>query len=657
MPKPLLEIERKYLVSDDSFKKAAVQIQTIAQGYLSQDPARTVRVRLRDDKAFLTVKSESDRAGIARFEYETEISPEAARQLLRICLPSVIEKERHIVPFGNLKAEVDVFHGDNEGLILAEVELEDEGQTFVKPSFLGQEVTGDIRYYNSYLAQHPFRTWGGTIPQTRTLKHTNNMFTTSDLQQLAQKGIAPETAQQQLQSFKTGFPALDITAAAAVGKGILRPSETEQEQYISAWQQYLQQDHTILKFVPASGAASRMFKDLFTYMDGGEETAFIQEFLNNLSKFAFYDELCQHIDLQSSNADGRTIVRTLLEDMHYGKLPKGLLLFHRYTDEVRTPALEHMVEGALYANNWKNEVNLHFTISPEHRALFEKHIAAHQQQYEQRYGVHYNISFSEQKSSTDTLAADAEGNPFRDESGHLVFRPGGHGALIENLGEQEADVVFIKNIDNVVPDSGKQSTIRYKQLLAGVLVTLQTKAFGFLHELEQPLTSERLDVIRHFVEEDLSCILPETDCLHELLRAKLSRPIRVCGMVRNQGEPGGGPFLVRATDGSVQCQILESSQIADKTLMQTATHFNPVDLVCGLRDYRGRAFHLKQYVDPQTAFISQKSKDGKALQALELPGLWNGAMADWNTVFVEVPIETFNPVKTVNDLLRKQHQQ
>ncbi|MCM1035325.1 MAG: DUF4301 family protein [Paludibacter sp.] len=482
------------------------------------------------------------------------------------------------------------------------------------------------------------------------------MFTTSDLQQLAQRGITPEAAEKQLQAFKTGFSALNITAAAAIGKGILRPSETEAEQYIAAWQQYLEQNHTILKFVPASGAASRMFKDLFSYMDGGESTPFIQQFLSNLSKFAFYNELQKRIQQQGAEQDGRAVVRILLEDMNYGKLPKGLLLFHRYDNETRTPALEHMVEGALYANNRSNEVNLHFTISPEHKALFEAHIAANKQAYEQRYGVTYNISFSEQKPSTDTIAADTYGNPFRDNNNQLVFRPGGHGALIENLGEQNADIVFIKNIDNVVPDSGKEPTIRYKRLLAGVLVSLQARAFDYLHELEQPLPDERLNIIRRFVEEDLCCALPETDNLQELLITKLSRPIRVCGMVRNQGEPGGGPFLVQAKDGSIQCQILESSQIADKNLMQTATHFNPVDLVCGLRDYQGKPFNLKAHVDPLTAFISQKSKDGKPLQALELPGLWNGAMADWNTIFVEVPIETFNPVKTVNDLLREQHQ-
>ena len=484
------------------------------------------------------------------------------------------------------------------------------------------------------------------------------MFTEQDLQQLSARGISEAAAEKQMQSFKTGFPSLHIVAAAAVGSGILKPDTTEQQCYLKAWEQYLQENHTILKFVPASGAASRMFKNLFEYMNGGEETDFIKDFLAHLKYFAFYDELSKHI----KSEDGRSIVRALLEDMHYGQLPKGLLLFHKYADGNRTPALEHLVEGAMYAKNKKNEVNLHFTISHEHKELFEQHIAANLPEYEAKFGVHYKVSFSEQKPSTDTLAADKDGNPFRDKDGKLVFRPGGHGALIENLGEQDADVVFIKNIDNVVPDRLKEPTVLYKRLIAGVLVSLQAKAFEYLRELEGELSDEKLQEIRAFVEKELCCDLSgcemkSNDCLKAVLRTKLNRPIRVCGMVKNEGEPGGGPFLVRTDkDGSVQLQILESSQIADKQLMAKATHFNPVDLVCGLKNYKGERFNLKDYVDPLTAFISQKSKDGKELQALELPGLWNGAMADWNTIFVEVPIETFNPVKTVNDLLREQHQ-
>lgn len=447
----------------------------------------------------------------------------------------------------------------------------------------------------------------------------NSMFSQQDLEQLEAKGISVAKAEQQLDYFRTGFPALDIVAPASVKHGILAPTKKEQEEYIRIWEGYLKEDHKILKFVPASGAASRMFKNLFQYLEDGEETAFIQEFLTHIDDFAFGQEL--------EGMTGQDAVRYLLENMHYGDLPKGLLLFHKYRDGARTPALEHMVEGALYAA-CNGVVRLHFTVSRQHLPLFRQHIAEHLQAFETKYGVRFDISFSEQLPSTDTIAANPDGTPFRDKDGKLLFRPGGHGALIENLNRQDADIVFIKNIDNVVPDRLKKDTVRYKQILAGVLVAEQKRVF---ERLQDPDISD---------EE----------------RQRLNRPIRVCGVVKNTGEPGGGPFLVRDADGSVSCQILESSQIADPALMAQSTHFNPVDLVCAIRDYEGNAFHLPDYVDPQTGFISQKSKDGKDLLALELPGLWNGAMAKWNTIFVEVPVSTFNPVKTVNDLLRPQHQ-
>ena len=441
------------------------------------------------------------------------------------------------------------------------------------------------------------------------------MWTQSDLEQLAQRGISIEKANQQMECFKTGFPSLDIVAAASVKKGIMAPKKAEQEEYIAAWNNYLKGQHKVLKFVPASGAASRMFKNLFEYLDNGVETPFIKEFLTNIDKFAFGDQL--------AGKSGQEAVRYLLEDMAYGKLPKGLLLFHKYRDGARTPALEHLAEGAL-----TGATNIHFTVSHEHLPLFRQHIAEHLQKFEAKYGVKYEISFSEQMPSTDTLAANPDGTPFRTPDGKLLFRPGGHGALIENLNQQDADIVFIKNIDNVVPDRLKKDTIRYKQILAGVLVTKQKEIFD---KLQDPNLSD---------EE----------------RAKLNRPIRVCGVVKNTGEPGGGPFLVREEDGSISCQILESSQTEDQSLMATSTHFNPVDLVCAIKDYQGKPFDLPKFVDPKTGFISHKSKDGKELLALELPGLWNGAMSRWNTYFVEVPISTFNPVKTVNDLLREQHQ-
>lgn len=445
------------------------------------------------------------------------------------------------------------------------------------------------------------------------------MFTPQDIQQLEQRGISLEKAQGQMECFRKGFPALDIVAAASTKKGILKPTRAQQDEYIAAWQQYLQEGHQILKFVPASGAASRMFKNLFEYLENGVETDFIKHFLGEKDKFAFAPQL--------EGKEGEDAVRFLLEDMNYGNLPKGLLLFHKYKDGARTPALEHLVEGALYAAS-NGKVALHFTVSHDHLPLFRQHIADNLMRFEKKYNVHFDVTFSEQMPSTDTLAANPDGTPFRTKDGKLLFRPGGHGALIENLNQQEADIVFIKNIDNVVPDRLKKDTVRYKQILAGVLVTEQKRIF---ERLQDPSLSD---------EE----------------RARLNRPIRVCGVVKNTGEPGGGPFLVREEDGSVSCQILESVQIPDAELMAQATHFNPVDLVCAIRDYQGNAFNLPDFVDPNTGFISNKSKDGKELLALELPGLWNGAMSRWNTIFVEVPVSTFNPVKTVNDLLREQHQ-
>ena len=445
------------------------------------------------------------------------------------------------------------------------------------------------------------------------------MFTPSDLAQLQARGISEEKALKQLQSFATGFPELDIVSAASVGNGVLNPTEEEIDAYVKAWQDYLNEGHTVLKFVPASGAASRMFKDLFEYLETGERTKFIDKFLTEKEHFAFAPQL--------AGLDEQAAVSHLLKDMNYGNLPKGLLLFHSYEDGARTPALEHLVEGAMYAAS-KGEVNIHFTVSHEHLPLFQAHLAEYQAAYEAKLGVKFHISYSEQKPSTDTLAANPDGTPFRTADGKLLFRPGGHGALIENLNEQEADVIFIKNIDNVVPDRLKGDTVRYKQLLAGVLVTEQKKIF---EQLQDPtLTANQ--------------------------KAKLQRPLRVCGVVKNTGEPGGGPFLVREEDGTISCQILESSQISDPALMQQATHFNPVDLVCATRDAEGKPYYLPDFVDEKTGFISHKSKDGKELLALELPGLWNGAMSRWNTIFVEVPVSTFNPVKTVNDLLRAEHQ-
>ena len=351
--------------------------------------------------------------------------------------------------------------------------------------------------------------------------------------------------------------------------------------------------------------------------------------------------------------------------LNYGKLPKGLLLFHQYDDGPRTPMEEHLVEAALYAAS-NGEAHLHFTVSHEHLALFELMVSAKIAKYEEQFGVKFDVTFSEQKPSTDTIAASPDGTPFRQDDGSLLFRPGGHGALIENLNDIEADVVFIKNIDNVVPDRLKDATVEYKEVLAGLLVTLQAQVFDYLRLLDNDdIDHEKLWEISRFVEKELCCCREDINKLNDnelrkYLQEKLHRPMRVCGMVRNVGEPGGGPFLTYNPDGTVSLQILESTQI-DKSneeylrMFTEGTHFNPVDLVCATRDVQGKSFNLPDFIDPKTGFISKKSSNGRDLLALELPGLWNGAMSNWTTVFVEVPLSTFNPVKTVNDLLREEH--
>lgn len=505
-------------------------------------------------------------------------------------------------------------------------------------------------------------------------------MTPQDKELLAKKGISEAQIADQLNCFEKGFPYLELFAAASVEKGILAPDTNRQEKYLNTWEAYTQTDKTVVKFVPASGAASRMFKNLFEFLGADydtPQTAFEKTFFEQIEKFAFYDDLnvaCQRTaekEIPALMADGhyKAIVAALLEveGLNYGALPKGLLKFHSYKEEGnRTPLEEHLVEGALYAANKNGKVNVHFTVSPEHRALFKVLVDEKATAYSKKYGVDYNITFSEQKSSTDTIAADMENNPFRD-NGTLLFRPGGHGALIENLNDLDADVIFIKNIDNVVPDKLKGDTVLYKKLIAGVLIALQQQAFAYLQLLDSgKYTHEQILDVLQFLQKKLYCKNPEVKNLEDAelviyLKEKLNRPMRVCGMVKNVGEPGGGPFLAYNSDGTISPQILESSQIdmndvEKKEMFEKGTHFNPVDLVCAVRDYKGHKFDLVNYVDKATGFISYKSKNGKDLKALELPGLWNGAMSDWNTVFVEVPLTTFNPVKTVNDLLREEHQ-
>ncbi len=505
------------------------------------------------------------------------------------------------------------------------------------------------------------------------------MLTSNDIALLSKKGITEKQIEEQLQSFAKGFPYLEIQSAASLENGITGLDDEAVNRYCRAWDSYLDGEHQIVKFVPASGAASRMFKDLFEFLDGQAhepQNAFEQKFFSQIRQFAFYSDLNESclrtegktIDELMAGGQYKAIVANLLGEkgLNYGNLPKGLLKFHRYDESARTPMEEQMVEGALYAASKSGKVKVHFTVSTEHKELFAQLVNGCKGVYEAKFGVVFDISFSEQKTSTDTLAADADNQPFRDK-GELLFRPGGHGALIENLNDTDADVVFIKNIDNVVPDHFKSATITYKKAIAGMLVSLQQQAHNYLRLIDSgKYSSEDLREIIHFLQDKFSTRNPETKNLEDAelaiyLRKKLNRPIRVCGMVRNVGEPGGGPFIARNSDGTWSLQILESSQIDlakpdKKAMFENSTHFNPVDLVCAVRDYKGEKFDLTKYVDKNTGFISLKSKSGKELKALELPGLWNGAMSDWNTAFAEVPIETFNPVKTVNDLLRNEHQ-
>ena len=507
------------------------------------------------------------------------------------------------------------------------------------------------------------------------------MWNEKDKQQMAAKGITEPVIEAQLKRFETGFPWLRLEAAATVGHGITRLDAKQQSQCMRAWKEFQGGGATIEKFQPASGAASRMFKNLFAFINEGKsspETDFERQFFDNITLFAFYPQLNKTcVSLYQNNvaeltAAGRyaDVLRALLlpQGMNYGSLPKALLKFHRTAaGTVHTPLEEHLEEGAQYAADSRRHVSIHFTVSPEHRAGFERLIKAKAPLMEKVWGVKYDITLSEQKSSTDTIAVNMDNTPYRDAEGKLLFRPAGHGALLENLNERDADVVFIKNVDNVVPLRLRSVTTRYKKILGGYLVMVQRQVRKYLEQLDKGnVKGGDLKAMLRYVRQTLCVTDAATDGLDEAalaawLRDKLDRPLRVCGVVPNEGEPGGGPYLAYNADGSASPQILESAQINPDdaqavAMMKGGTHFNPVDLVCYIKDYKGIKFDLRKFVDVETGFISVKSKDGVDIKALELPGLWNGSMSNWNTVFVEVPIDTFNPVKTVNDLLRRSHQ-
>ncbi len=506
------------------------------------------------------------------------------------------------------------------------------------------------------------------------------MFNDKDLELFKKRQMTVAQIERQLNYFKAGFPYLRLVAAATVGNGVVKLSEDDENRYESLWNDYVSGDGNILKFVPASGAASRMFKNLFAFLDSSSDVPdndFIKTFFENIHKFAFFDDLDNAaksgcglgVDELIGKGEYKKVVEYLLKDcgLNYGGKPKAVLKFHKIGNEIHTALAEQLEEGAQYAKSKAGNVNVHFTVSGEHRPLFEEEIKRVSKRFEERYGVHYDVTMSEQKPSTDTIAVNPDNTPYRDENGNLFFRPGGHGALIENLNEVNADVVFIKNIDNVVPATHRDVTLKYKRIIGGVLVDVQRKIAEYLRILDSGnYTMDDVREMVKFLQRTLFVRNEETKHLEDselvlYLKNKLNRPIRVCGVVKNEGEPGGGPYIAYNQDGTTSLQILESSQIdkndeAAMGIMKSATHFNPVDLVCYIVDYKGNKFNLPDYVDHNTGFISEKSISGHEIKALELPGLWNGAMSDWNTIFVEVPVATFNPVKTVNDLLRPAHQ-
>ncbi len=521
------------------------------------------------------------------------------------------------------------------------------------------------------------------------------LFNQNDLQQLSERGIDLEDVVSQIEIFKKGIPFVKLLSTCTNGNGLTAIPENELDRLIDIFHEASSAGR-IMKFVPASGAASRMFKILHSinneYKDvdkhiiskaadkGDKDHDTFMQFINAIKKFAFFDDLKnimgkEDIDIEALISKGTfsSILNYLLTDrgLNYANLPKGLIKFHNYPEneirKSRTSFEEHLVEASIYAKDKEGKCRIHFTISSEHEDTIKTSISKILPFYESS-DVQFEIDYSFQHPSTDTIAVNMDNTPFHDENGRLLFRPGGHGALLRNLNDLNGDIIFIKNIDNVVPDCLKHVTYAYKKALCGFLIEIQNRIFSYLELLVSGhIDDQKIIEIFDFAESQIGVhpgkriLNAETDEKISFLISKLNRPMRVCGMVKNAGEPGGGPFWIEYADKTVSLQIIESSQVEVKSVRQksiwdSSTHFNPVDLVCGVRDYLGKPFNLMDFSDPDAGFVSVKSKDGKKLKALELPGLWNGSMANWNTVFVEVPAITFNPVKTVFDLLRREHQ-
>ncbi|WP_027722365.1 DUF4301 family protein [Maridesulfovibrio zosterae] len=504
----------------------------------------------------------------------------------------------------------------------------------------------------------------------------------NDLIDIIDSTISVTDLSAQVERFKTGFPATHLDRACIIGDGIYRIKSKERDELLGIFEEAASQGR-FSKFVPASGAATRMFKHLISKLnvekDGGEleanDSLLVDDFMECLPMMPFYGSLKKVMaengyDLEKcfDNAEYSTILEYLLTDkgLRFVEMPKGLIPFHSYDDSYRTSFEEHLAESLEYIKCRKNKVKIHFTVSPDHKEAISTHINESIAKFS---GKKFDITFSEQSKKTDTVAVDMDNEIFRTFDNKILFRPAGHGALLGNLQRMGGDLVYLKNVDNVVPDSKKGPTIEYKKLLGGLLVQLQDQIFECINMLENHNCSEfEVAVVSLFAVSRLNLHLPinftqlSIQERVDFLLKHISRPVRVCGMVKNQGEPGGGPFWVKGSDGFASPQIVEKSQVDmtdsdQEEILKTATHFNPVDLVCGVRNYKGERFNLMKFMDPETGFISTKSKDGRMLKAMELPGLWNGSMAKWITVFVEVPLSTFSPVKTVNDLLKREHQE
>lgn len=515
-------------------------------------------------------------------------------------------------------------------------------------------------------------------------------LTTKDIELIKSKGLNLDKVLSQIEIFKNGIPFVKLESAATLGNGLVAFSDAYRAELTSLYESRLSKLETI-KFVPASGAATRMFKDFFAFLSTynfekeeldsflkNQKSGAVQTLLDGLKRFPFYKNLSEKINdaypSYDSLPEGQKLyvfVELMLSDkgLNFGGLPKGLLPFHEYKDRVATAFEEHFYEAAGYNTNAKGESKLHFTISKNHLAGFEKEFERIDEAVKKNTKVSkFDVSYSFQKAETDTIAVSEDNKPFRKDDGSILYRPGGHGALIENLNDLDGDLVYIKNIDNVVTLKLQEEIYEYKKVLAGKLIEVQDEVFRILKTLtdKQSFNGE-LESIKAFLKEQLNIKLPlgfdgfnEQKQLECIIRF-LNKPIRVCGMVKNEGKAGGGPFWIQEKDGSIVLQIIEEPQIdandaKQQDILKNSTHFNPVDLVCGIRNYKGENFNLLDFVDPDAGFITGKSMNGRALKALELPGLWNGAMANWISIFVEVPLATFNPVKTVNDLLKPEHQ-